>query len=79
MFSRLLNQAIEKVGAKSTDNIQADFKACGIVPFVTFLSILRTGEQAPKRDKKVNVPAGKSICVADIYQLLLNQKQMVLK
>ncbi|XP_072397988.1 uncharacterized protein [Diabrotica undecimpunctata] len=32
VFPRLLKETIEKVGLKSTSNIQAGFKACGIVP-----------------------------------------------
>lgn len=32
-FPRLLNKTIETIGVKSTTNILAGFKACGIVPF----------------------------------------------
>lgn len=102
-FPRLLNETIDKIGAKSETNTLAGFAACGISPYrpdavlnkikhlrinpeqeveqhiekawcdtiLDRLNQIRTeSREIPKRGKKLNVIAGKSVSVADLVPTL---------
>ncbi|KAG5863625.1 hypothetical protein JTB14_027813 [Gonioctena quinquepunctata] len=80
VFPKLLNETIEKNGVTAAveaeqQDVERAMETTWTDTIVTHLNQMRSGgEQAPKRGKKVDVSAGKSIGAADLLPTLIESE-----